>query len=369
MSIDLSKLKPSASMEITRIANIKRQKGLEVFTLSIGDTHFSLPNSISKRLNNLPESSSHYSSGQGLHDLRTNVSKQYDDYLPEDVLIVPGLKQGFYYALEAINKKNLVVFEPAWLGYKATATLAGYGYLGINSYQEDWLSKFSAASIDVLILCEPNNPDGKLILKDSLIKIKKIVLEKKSWVILDIIYERFLYDNNVSELLKLFKDYPKLIIGNGFSKSHAMTGFRLGYLLSKNQDLINLMIKIQQNLATCPSTFSQCLIAPNINPPEINEYSKYYYNNRNEVLNVFPEWKEFQPDAGFYYFVNLKIYDVVDAEKFCLFAINEHGIAIVPGAAYGAGFNSFIRISFSLDRTTLIKGLKKLKKVIQLYNE
>ena len=369
MSIDLSKLESSASMEITNIANVKKQKGEEVFTLSIGDTHFSLAESISKRFNKLPELSSHYSSGQGIYDLRKSISKEFDEYHPEDVLVVPGLKQGFYYALEAINKNKLVVLEPAWLGYKATAVLSGYDYLGINSYKKDWLSKLSSADIDVLLLCEPNNPDGKLFTKDSLIKIKTIVEEKNSWIILDIIYERFLYDNNVSELLNLFKDYPKLIIGNGFSKSHAMTGFRLGYLLSKNQDLINLMVKIQQNLATCPSTFAQYLIAPDINPPEINDYVTYYSNNRREVLNIFPEWKDFLPDGGFYYFVDLRVYDILDAEKFCLFAINKHGIALVPGAAYGSDFNSYVRISFSLETKKLIKGLKKLKYIINLYNE
>ena len=369
MSINLSKLKPSASMEITRIANIKKQNGEEIFTLSIGDTHFPLPNSISKRLTKLPDLSSHYSSGQGIYDLRTSISEQFDEYLPEDVLIVPGLKQGFYYALEAINKNKLVVLEPAWLGYKATATLSGYDYLGINSYEKDWLSKLSSATIDVLLLCEPNNPDGKLFTKDSLIKIKKIAEEKKSWIILDVIYERFLYDNSISELLNLFGDYPKLIIGNGFSKSHAMTGFRLGYLLSKNQDLINLMVVIQQNLATCPSTFAQYLISQNINPPEINDYSKYYSNNRNIVLDIFPEWKAFLPDGGFYYFVDLRIYGILSAEKFCLFAINEHGIAIVPGIAYGNDFNSYVRISFSLEKKSLIKGLKKLKNIIFSYNE
>ena len=369
MSIDLSKLELSASMEITRIANDKKQNGEEVFTLSIGDTHFPLPESISKRFNKLPDLSSHYSSGQGIYDLRRSISKEYYGYLPENVLVVPGLKQGFFYALEAISENKLVVLEPAWLGYKATATLSGYDYLGINSYEYNWLSKLSLADIDVLLICEPNNPDGRLFTKDSLIKIRTIVEEKKSWVILDIIYERFLYDENVSELLNLFSDYPKLIIGNGFSKSHAMTGFRLGYLLSKNQYLINLMVKIQQNLATCPSTFAQYLIAPDINPSEINDYSKYYSNNRTEVLNIFPEWKQFIPDGGFYYFVDLRIYDILDAENFCLFAINKHGIALVPGAAYGSDFNSYVRVSFSLETKTLIKGLKKLKIIISLYNE
>ena len=369
MSIDLSKLELSASMEITRIANVKKQNGEEVYTLSIGDTHFTLPKSISKRLTKLPELSTHYSSGQGIFELRESISKVYDNYHPKDVLIVPGLKQGLYYALEAINKNKLVVLEPAWLGYKATATLSGYDYLGINSYQKNWLSKLSTVDIDVLLLCEPNNPDGKIYSKDTLFKIKAIVEQKKSWLIIDNIYQRFSYDNNVSEIINLFKDYPKLIIGNGFSKSHAMTGFRLGYLLSKDPTLIDIMTKIQQNLATCPSTFAQYLLTPNIHPPEIAVFSEYYTTNRVEVLNVFPEWEEFLPKGGFYFFVNLSIYGIKDAEKFCLYAINHHGIAMVPGIAYGEDFSSYIRISFSIERSLLIKGLRKLKEIIKLYNE
>ena len=368
MSIDLKKLKPSASMELTQLAKSKKDAGEEVYTLSIGDTHFDPPSIYLNEIINLPSASTHYGSGQGLTVLREEVSAKYPGFGASDVVIVPGLKQGFYYTLEALGKKKVAVLEPAWLGYQATCVLVGCNYVAIDAYSEDWLLHLRKSYFDVLMFCLPNNPDGRVFTVEEVVEIFQIVSEKGAWVIVDIIYERYSFSVDVLELLNPLYAYSKLIIGNGFSKSHAMTGHRIGYLLTKNKQVVSDVVNIQQNLATCASSFAQHLIATEVNPKQIEEYQAYYAQNREEVLRIFPEWKAFKPDGGFYYFPDFSIYGIADASAFCLFALEEGGVAMVPGAAYGANYNTYVRVSYSLDRETLIKGLVKLKYLIDQYN-
>tara|TARA_B110000240_G_C13512425_1_gene460547 strand:+ start:3785 stop:4888 length:1104 start_codon:yes stop_codon:yes gene_type:complete len=367
--MDLSKLKKSASIEITSLSKSLRDEGKKVYTLSIGDTHFPPPKSLFLNLHKLPESSTHYSSSQGILKLREEIANYTSDYNASEVVIVPGLKQGFYYLLEALNLKKAVVLEPAWLGYQATCVLAGYDYRGISTYENDWISKLRNSHFEVIMICLPNNPDGSILTLNKIEEIKEIAESKNAWIILDIIYERYSFDTNIQDLISTLKSYSKLVIGNGFSKSHAMTGFRLGYLLIKDQVLLNDTIKIQQNLATCPSTFSQYLLAGDVKPKEIEEFHEYYKENRNTVLQIFPEWDNFIPKGGFYYFVDLSIYGISNADKFCIDVLNKHGIAMVMGSAYGTGFDSFVRISYSIERTQLVEALNKLKLIINNYNE
>ncbi|WP_375585595.1 pyridoxal phosphate-dependent aminotransferase [Cyclobacterium xiamenense] len=367
--IKLKELKPSASMELTRMAKSMKDQGKKVYTLSIGDTHFNLPASLAAEIVNLPEAASHYGSAQGVAKLRESIAEIYEDYAADSVIIVPGLKQGFFYALEAIEGKRVAVLEPSWLGYQATCTLAGCEYLPVNTYKSDWTDTLKSMDFDILMLCSPNNPDGNIITANQVESLYSIATEKDAWVILDLIYERYTYiDIDIKALLRPILGYHKTIVGNGFSKSHAMTGYRIGYLLVKNANVMSNILKIQQNLATCASSFAQHLLSKNHSPIEIENFVSYYRENRETVLNIFPEWKVFAPQGGFYFFVDLSVYGITDASEFCMDLLQNHGIAIVPGAAYGYGFDNYIRISFSLDRNGLEEALENLKNVLTTYH-
>ncbi|HAQ70105.1 MAG TPA: pyridoxal phosphate-dependent aminotransferase [Flavobacteriales bacterium] len=366
--IKINELVPSASMELTRMAKVIKDEGRKVYTLSIGDTHFSLPRSISSKLHSLPEISSHYGPAQGVFELRKAMAERYTGYEPDDVVIVPGLKQGFFYALEAIEKKRVAVLEPSWLGYKATCTLAGCDYIPVNTYLPNWKKTLKDIDFDVLMLCSPNNPDGGILSKNEILDLREIIASKNAWVFVDIIYERYAYGRtNLLTRLNPLLDYTKILIGNGFSKSHAMTGYRVGYLMIKDQNVRTNILLIQQNLATCASSHAQHLLTLCPDPEEISYFSEYYEGNREAVLKIFPEWSKFTPKGGFYFFVDLTIYGITDASEFCAKALMNDGIAMVPGSAYGTGFDNYVRVSFSLDRSELKEALNKLKNVIKTY--
>lgn len=361
MSINFELLKPSASMEVTRIAGELKKQGRKVYPLSAGDTHFPPPKSILKRLNDLPPAYSHYTNAEGIDQLRTEIAQSYEEFDGADVVLVPGLKQGLYYALAALQKKTLCVLEPAWLGYEATSVLANYQTVRINTYETDWKNKLQSTEFDVIIICSPNNPDGNVLSHDAVDSIITASTKNQAWVITDFIYDRYLYTGDIESHKSLFS-YPRLIIGNGYSKSHAVTGFRAGYLLCKDNNVIKRIITMQQNLATCVPAISQyALLGAGDANKEISQNAAYYNANKELILEIFPDWKPFEPQGGFYYFINMAQYGILDGKKFCENLLTQTGVALVPGAAYGNGFDSYVRLSFCIDKVMLKEGLWALK--------
>jgi len=370
MSLNFELIKPSASMEASRIVNELKAKGQKVYSLSIGDTHFPPPDSISNKLLSLPIEYSHYSPSLGIQKLRSQIAKTVEGYESFDVIIVPGLKQGLYYLLALLSgKKTICILEPAWLGYQSTALVSGCETVTINMYAENWLSTLSETKFDAIIICSPNNPDGKIFSKHEVDFILNIAKKNDAWIILDSIYDRFNYSgDNKYFITESLTEYSRTIICNGFSKAFAMTGFRIGYIMCKDNDMIRKIDLIQQTLSTCVNTFSQYLLLDfEEASTQIDQYVNYYKENRDIVLNIFPEWNLFTPKGGFYFFVDLRLYGIEDATTFCNDLLQNEGIALVTGAAYGTGFDSFVRVSFSVERDLLIEALHILK--IKLHNE
>lgn len=348
-------------MEVTRIAGELKKMGRKVYPLSAGDTHFPTPQVLIQKLNHLPFAFSHYTNADGIEPLRAQIAKTVGGYEPENVLLVPGLKQGLYYALHALQNKKLCVLEPAWLGYQATATLVGYDYISVNMYEKNWLKVLSSIEFDTLIICAPNNPDGKIFSVEETSGIIKSLTKNNAWLVADLIYERFCYTKGYNNFFSLITEYNKLIIANGFSKSHAMTGFRVGYLMLKDKKVMERMLIMQQNIATCVSAIGQYLLIDAAKADtEIDGYVSYYEKNRELVVKVFPEWAIYKPLGGFYYFVDLRSYGITDCKLFCEQLLQQTGVALVHGGAYGKGFDSYIRLSFSIDKDELQEALNKL---------
>jgi aspartate/methionine/tyrosine aminotransferase len=343
------------------------RSGTKVYSLSVGDTHFSPAFSITDKLENLPKNYSHYTVGQGIPELREEISLYNKSvFSAHQIIITPGLKQGLYYALMAMDEKKLCVLEPAWLGYKALAQITGKEYVPVNTNGNDWLGKLSEVDFHILLVCSPNNPNGKILDRKTIDEITTIAAKKNAWIITDEIYDLYdfraePYDNPI----KALHQYERIVVGNGLSKSHAMTGFRIGYIMAMDKMLIQTMNNIHQNLATCAPAISQYLSIGFSMLSQMNQFRDYYKINRDLVSKLFPQISSFKPDGGFYYFIDLKEFGLLDADKFCKQLLESRFVAVVPGSAYGTGFESFIRLSFSVDHNELEQALPIIKTFIE----
>ncbi|MBM9501959.1 pyridoxal phosphate-dependent aminotransferase [Leptospira sp. 201903071] len=360
-------MKPSASIELDKKANLLRKSGRDIISLGIGDPHFPPPKLILDSLHHLPDQHSHYSDSFGLEALRTKIATNYEGFGKENILITPGVKQGLYYLLEILKPRRLCILEPAWLGYAGLADYLKIPFFPINLRREGWLEDLKRENFDCLILCSPNNPDGRIFSKEEMSELIHIVESKNAFLIADEIYLHFSYMKSLSFSNYAKKKESKIFILNGFSKSYAVTGYRVGYIVSADTDKLRLAELSQQNLATCTSTLSQyALLNFDQCADSILDYFQYYLENRNLVAKELYLNEEARPNGGFYYFLNLGLWGVEDSEKFCSDILYSHGLVLIPGSSYGSGFDSFVRLSFCIDRNVLVDGLFRLKNALKI---
>jgi len=309
----------------------------------------------------MPPGWSHYTPSDGIVELREMVASLYPGYDFSDVLIVPGLKQGLYYFMNAIAKSRILVPEPSWLGYQAIAGLTGNTFIPINRYKEDWINALRNTPFDALVLCSPNNPDGYVISEMEADRLMEICQKKNAFLLVDEIYFAFQFESRVNPFRKWF-GHELLVIGGGLSKSHAMTGFRIGYLLMRSESVRKRVSLLQQNIITCAPAVSQYLALGALDAKdEVDGFREYYKVNRNLVVDSFPGNQQVRPAGGFYFFLDMAEWGVRDSNAFCLDLLDKKQVALVPGSAYGTGFDSFARISYSVDREELAIAISLLK--------
>lgn len=364
-------MKESASMEITRIAKSYSLQGYKVFTLSIGDTHFGLPDPIKLRLNKaIEENKTHYLDSMGLPALRKDISRfEFQEaYLQDEILIVPGVKQGLFYFLEAFEGKKIAILEPAWLGYHSICKMTGKEIIPINIKKEGWLEKLASISFDALLVCTPNNPDGTVFSESEIKQLASYCDKNQACLIIDEIYAEYSFDHSVKTMLKPYYSQENVVVMNGFSKAYAATGLRIGYVATHNPVWNKRMNAVHQNTATCANSLAQfAFLNYHESHSIVQKYASYYRENRDLVCEIIPELEEMKPQGGFYFFIDLNRFGISDAEEFSRRILTDIKIALVPGSAYGTGFDSYVRLSYSLDRDELREGIQLLKKYLQDY--
>ena len=357
--VNFKKIQPSKSMAIFQKVKELKQQGRDIISFSVGDTHFQPSPSILSNIHTPADSYSHYTISKGIPELRVEIAERYNTDA-EDIVITNGVKQGIFYALTSLEGSTVCILDPAWLGYKETATICGKESLSI-SLHGDWLSQLEDTSFDSLILCSPNNPDGKVFTEQEVKQIIKICNTKGAYIIFDNIYKRFDYSGKYSKSEELILSYERSIITGGFSKSHAVTGFRIGYTICKDYRITDRINLLHQNIATCAPSISQyALLGLDNHDPAVEEYIKYYKENKILVSDIIPDLQKYSPDGGFYYFLDVSDFGFDDGQTFCREALDKKGIAMVPGDAYG-DYKTYVRLSFSVDRDLLTRGLTELK--------
>lgn len=350
-------------MAIAKLADDIKRRGETVYSLGIGDTHFPPPKLMREGLiNAITNGKTHYTEAKGIPEFRKSIADYYSSiYHPDEIIVSSGLKEALYVLLLSMNVKKVCVVEPAWLGYQATCTLTGKQYEAVTYHDSDWLEKLGNIDFDVLLICLPNNPDGKIFDAGTLQALKEIVERKGAYIIVDEIYRLYDYRVNPENGAAIFYGMPKAIIANGLSKSHGMTGLRIGFLLTKDSALMTRMVVVQQNLSTCANSIGQFAGIGFVDAlGEVESYKNYYKANRDLVVDIIPALKAFLPEGGFYFFFDLKVFGRSNADEFCKDILNNARIGLVPGSAYGSSFNDWVRLSFSVDRDLLKEAVKKL---------
>lgn len=368
----IDKLPESASMKMGRLAREMDNKE-KIINLGIGDPYFTTPKKIiNSAYKFMLSGKTHYVDAQGIVELRSKTSdylkKRFNiNYSAEQIIITPGSKQGIYYSLLLWVRLGVKVglFEPSWLGYVPAIKLANgrpvFFKLDNGVFTEKVVKRIKKSHIHLVIINTPNNPTGKVWRRKELDLLVNCCKKKKIRIIADEVYNEIVYENKFHSLGNYNKTYSEIIVAGSFSKTLAMTGWRLGYLCFKDKKMMERFVKLQQIIATCPSSFSQYAVADTLEKcrREIAEMKKMFKENRDLLFTTLKGTKlePVLPQGTFYMWVNVK----EDGEKFTEKLLKKLKIVVVPGKDYARDTNNFIRISFGVSKEKIKEACRRFK--------
>lgn len=335
--------------------------------LSIGQPDFKVPKEIKKAaINAIKNDFNSYTVAKGLVELRKAVALKFleknnikADF--ENIIITNSVSGGLSIVLDAIIDDNdeVIIFDPYFIGYKQTILLKG-GKPIICNLNNDFSINYAELETKItnktksVILNTPNNPTGKVYSEKELIELSNFLKKHDLLIISDEIYEDFCYD---SKHFSIGSIYEKTVTLNGFSKSHAMTGWRIGYLTGPSEIIENAVKSHQFNYVSAPTPFQYAAIAAL--KTDMSKKIKQYKKKRNIMYNGLKSKYELKkPIGAFYAYVKYPY----DGEKFindCL----KKSLVVVSGKAFSEK-NTHFRISFANKDEILKEGVKILNNLI-----
>ena len=350
------------------------QKGKKIIHMEVGEPDFSPPEIVKKSLSEVFEKGfMKYGQAKGMPIFREALAKYVSEKFNtkstyENIIVSPGARFSIFSAISTLLNPGdeMIVIEPAWPAYKDCALNAGIKVRTINTtLEEKWepsieqIRKVINSNTKMIVLNYPNNPTGKILpekLQDDIIEIAK---ENNLYVLSDEIYSQYVKTNWKSVLSY---NYEKSIVTQSFSKSHAMTGFRIGYAIA-DKKIIEQMAKLE---ALCLTNVSEPVqyVAMKALEEDTTNNSKIIQKRLDMLSEKTKEiGLEFTiPDGAMYIFakINQKGFDGVEFANNSL----EKGLAVAPGEGFG-NYKDFIRISACQDEKTLMEGMHILGNIMR----
>lgn len=379
LSDKVQEIKPSGIRKFFDIVSEMK----DAISLGVGEPDFDTPWHIrDEGIYSFERGRTFYTSNAGLKDLRIEINnylKRHMDleYNPmSEIIVTVGGSEAIDIGLRAmINPGDEVIIpQPSYVSYEPCAYLAGAKSVIINLKAEnefrltpEELEQAITEKTKVLILPFPNNPTGAIMEREDLEKIAKIIIEKDIFVMSDEIYSALTYKGKHVSIASIPGMKERTILINGFSKSYAMTGWRLGYACGP-ENIIKQMTKIHQYAIMCAPTISQYAAVEALrHGDEDVEMMKQAYNQRRRFLmNAFREMKLdcFEPYGAFYVFPCIKEFGMT-SEEFATKFLEEEKVAAVPGTAFGDSGEGYLRISYAYSLDNLKVAIGRLKHFVE----
>ncbi len=355
----------------------------DVISLGVGEPDFDTPWHIrDEGIYSLEKGKTFYTSNSGLKALKQEISKYlYEkqnlkyDYNSE-ILVTVGGSEAIDLCFRAMldDGDEVLIPEPSYVSYAPCAVLAGGKPVFIDLKAENEFKLTPQEILEkvtdktkILVLPFPNNPTGSILNRKELEEIAKVVIEKDLYVLSDEIYSALTYTDKHVSIAEIEGMKERTVLVNGFSKAYAMTGWRLGYACAPKV-ILEQMTKIHQFAIMCAPTTSQyAAIEALKNGDKDVEMMKEAYNGRRRFLmHSFNEMglECFEPFGAFYVFPCIKEFGLT-SEEFAIRFLKEEKVAVVPGTAFGASGEGFIRISYAYSLDTLKTAMQRLKRFVE----
>jgi aspartate aminotransferase len=372
MVIFMEPSKRVRSINLSEIRKMFEMAGENSINLGLGEPDFNTPDHIIEAASNaMKEGFTHYTSNMGILELREAISNKLkvDNGIqtsPESVLVTVGASEAIYMCMQALVDPGdeLLIPDPGFLSYNACVNLAGGIPRGIQLKEENDLRMTAEDVLEVIsdktkaiILNSPSNPTGSVMKKEDVRAIAEIADDNDIYLVSDEVYEKIIYDRHHHSPAKFCENAVTI---NGFSKSYAMTGFRIGYVTA-NPQITEELLKIHQYTTACASSMIQKAALAALEGPQksvfdmVSEFRKRRDLVVKRMNNMGVECPE--PHGAFYVFPRVK-----DPEGFINAGL-KNGVVMVHGKAFGMGGKDHVRLSYATSYSDLKEAMDRLESI------
>ena len=352
-------------------------------SLGVGEPDFETPWHIREEgIYSLEKGRTFYTSNAGLKELKIEICKYLQrrcnvayDYNTE-VTVTVGGSEAIDIALRAMLDPGdeVLIPQPSYVSYVPCTVLADGVPVIIELEEKDQFRLTKEKLLEkitpktkILVLPFPNNPTGAVMTREVLAEIVPVIIENDLFVISDEIYSELTYNGDHVTIASFPGMKERTILINGFSKSYAMTGWRLGYAAGP-AEILKQMIKIHQFAIMCAPTTSQyaAVSALRDGDEDVRTMRESYNQRRRYLMNAFEEMGLdcFEPHGAFYMFPSIKRFGMT-SDEFATRLLKEEKVAVVPGTAFGDSGEGFLRISYAYSLEDLKRALARIENFIK----
>lgn len=382
----VKRVKPSPTLAMDAKAKEMKARGEDIVNFGVGEPDFDTPENIKEAaVRALKEGFTKYTPVGGILPLKDAIIEKLRadnglEYTRDEVIVSCGAKHSLYNIAQALfgPGDEVIIPSPYWVSYPAQVLLNDATPVFVKTFEDDSFmlrpEALEGAITDrtkALILNSPSNPTGLTYDRKSLEAIAEIAVRRGIYVISDEIYEKLLYDGaehvSIASMGKEIKE--RTVVVNGLSKSHAMTGWRIGYAAGP-ADIIKAMTKVQSQSTSNPTSIAQAAAVEALTGPqdfiktmlaEFDKRRKYLV----EELNSMPSVKCLMPTGAFYAFPNTSgLYGgrFKSSSDLAMYLLDEAKVALVPGDAFGD--DSFVRISYATSLEDIKNAVERIKEAL-----
>lgn len=380
-------LTPSTTLAITAKAKELKSQGLDVIGLGAGEPDFNTPQHIiDAAVASMNEGQTKYTPAAGLPALKKEIIKKFQqdqgiDYNPNEIIVGSGAKHVLYTLFQVIlnDGDEVIIPTPYWVSYPEQVKLAG----GVPVYVEgteaneykitpEQLKGAITEKTKAVIINSPSNPTGMLYSQEELLALGEVCLQNNILIVSDEIYEKLVYGNNkhvsIAQISPELKE--QTIIINGVSKSHSMTGWRIGYAAG-NKEIIEAMTNLASHSTSNPTTTAQygTIAAYSGSQEAVEEMRQAFESRLNKIydkLIQIPGVSCIRPQGAFYLFPNVKkaveLTGYSNVDEFSTALLEEALVAVIPGSGFGANDN--IRLSYATSLELLEAAVERIHQFV-----
>lgn len=384
----VSTLSPSTTLAITAKAKEMKASGIDVIGLGAGEPDYNTPdNIIDAAYQSMKEGKTKYTPSGGLPALKDAVIEKLKrdqglTYKQNEILIGIGAKHVLYTLFQVLlnEGEEIIIPTPYWVSYPEQVKLAG----GVPVFVEgtagtqfkvtaEQISNAITPQTKAVIINSPGNPTGMIYSKEELQAIADVCREKDIWIISDEIYEKLVYDGqkhvSIAELSEDAKERTFII--NGVSKSHSMTGWRIGYIAG-DAEVIGAMTNLASHSTSNPTTTSQyaAIEAYNGSQEAVETMRKDFESRLNRVhpqLSAIPGFHVLKPQGAFYFLPDvteaLEKTGFANVDDFAKALLTEANVAVIPGSGFGSA--TTIRLSYATSIELLEEAVRRIDRFVK----